>query len=108
MERLLIAAAGSLLAAAAFGALGALFGGAVRLLAQLRDRVSDVTPGEAFRNGVRGGAGFLAVLGGLFGVLVAFVEPSAQDSVEALEAGVGTLGLLMLVIGLGIAAPTTA
>lgn len=107
MERLLTASVCGLLAALLFGLLGALFGGTVRALAKLRDRVPDATVGEAFRKGAKGGAGFLAVVGGLFGVLVGVLEPSAEASMQALLEGAGTIGMLMLVIGLGIALPTT-
>lgn len=107
MHHLLTVAASALLGAVAFGMLGALFGGAVRVMAYFRDQLPDRTVGAALRNGVRGGAGFLAVIGGLFGVLVAILEPTAEDRMTVLRDAVGTVGTLMLWIGIGIAVPST-
>jgi len=58
VNQLVTVAVSALLGAVAFGMLGALFGGAVRVMAYFRDQVPDRTVGAAIRNGVRGGAGF--------------------------------------------------
>jgi hypothetical protein len=106
MDRFVSALVCSLIAAALFGVLGALYGALVRLLAGMRDRVHDATHAESVRKGLTGGAGFLAVVGGLFGAFVGFTEP-AQTRVQALRTGVGAVAVLVLVIGLFIAVPTT-
>ncbi len=51
MDRLMTAVLCGLLAAVFFGVLGALWGGAVRVLAKLRDRVPDATLRESLRKG---------------------------------------------------------
>src|SRR6516165_8614893 len=106
MDRIVAALVCSLIAAALFGVLGAFYGALVRLLAGMRDRVPDATHAESVRKGLKGGAGFLAVLGGLFGAFIGFTEP-AQTRVQALRTGVGIVAILVLGIGLFIAVPTT-
>jgi hypothetical protein len=89
-------------------ALGALWGGAVRVLAHLRGLVPDTTLRESLRRGARSGAGFLGVLGGVLGVLVGVVEPSADAAAGALAENVGAVGQVMLVIVGMIGVPATA
>jgi len=47
------------------------------------------------------------VILGLFGVLVAILEPTAEDRMTVLRDAIGTVGTLLLWIGIGIAVPTT-
>ena len=105
MDRVVTVATCGLAGAVAFAALGALWGGTVRVMANLRDRVPDATLGESLRRGIRGGAGFLGALGGIFGAIVGLVEPSAEAALGAVAANAYTVGVIMLVIG-GMITPT--
>ena len=109
MDRVLTPVACGLAGAVLLAALGAVWGGAVRVLAYFRGpTVPDATLREALRRGVRGGTGFLGAFGGVLGVLIGVIEPSADAAVEALAASVGTVGLIMLVIVGMIGVPATA
>jgi hypothetical protein len=109
VDRVLTPVACGLAGAVLLAALGAMWGGAVRVLAYLRGpTVPDATLREALRRGVRGGTRFLGAVGGVLGVLIGVIEPSADDAAEALAASVGTVGLIMLVIVGMIGVPATA
>ena len=107
IDRLLTLVLCGFLGALLLGVMGAAWGGIVRVMANLRGGVPDATLAESLRRGARGGAGFLAVLGGVLGVLVGLIERSADTAVEALLANVGTVGVIMLVIVGMIGLPAT-
>jgi hypothetical protein len=107
MDRLLAACTCTLVAAILFGALGALYGASVRVMAFLRDRTSDLTYRQALWAGLKGGAVFMAVLGAHLGAAIGFVEPNANARMQWIVNSVGTVGELMALIALGIALPTT-
>ncbi len=107
MDRVWTAVLCGLLGAVAFGLLGAVWGGGVRVLAKLRESVPDFTVGESFRKGLRSGAVFLAILGGVLGFVVGLIEPSAEESLGVLADHVWTSGLVMLVIVFMIGVPAT-